>query len=79
MRLEGKIAIVTGGGGGMGRGICACLAREGADVVVSDINLDAGKRCVEMIEEKGRRGLSVQSDVTKEKDCKDLVETVLNA
>ena len=44
-----------------------------------DINLDAGKRCVEIIEEKGRRGLSVQSDVTKEKDCKDLVETVLNA
>ncbi len=79
MRLEGRIAVVTGGGGGMGRGICACLAREGADIVVSDINLDAARRCVEMIEDTGRRGLAVRSDVTSEDDCKDLVNEARNA
>ena len=38
--MQDKVAIVTGGGGGMGRGICACLTREGADVVVSDLDLE---------------------------------------
>ena len=44
MKLEGKIAIVTGGGVGIGRGIVHCLAEEGADVVVVDINGEAGRR-----------------------------------
>lgn len=79
MRLKGKIAIVTGGGGGMGRGICACLAREGADVVVSDINLDAARGCVETLEAMGQHGLAVQTNVTTEEDCKDLVKKALDA
>ena len=44
MRLHDKVAIVTGGGGGMGRGICACLTREGADVVVSDLDLERARQ-----------------------------------
>ena len=78
MRLKGRIAIVTGGGGGMGRGICACLARECADLVVSDIILDAARRCVETIESTGRRGLAVRTDVTNEEDCEDLVNKALD-
>ena len=38
MRLKDRVAIVTGGGGGMGTGISLCLAREGANIVVSDVN-----------------------------------------
>lgn len=79
MRLKGKIAIVTGAGGGMGRGICACLAREGADVVASDMNLDAAKGCVETLEAMGQRGLAVRTDVTNEEDCQNLVDTALEA
>ena len=39
MRLKNRVAIVTGGGGGMGRGISHCLSRDGAHVVVADLNL----------------------------------------
>lgn len=79
MRLKGKIAIVTGAGGGMGRGICTCLAREGADVVASDMNLDAAKGCVETFEAMGQHGLAVRTDVTNEEDCQNLVDTALEA
>ena len=43
MRVKDSIAIVTGGGGGIGSGICRCLTREGADIVVSDINRERAK------------------------------------
>ncbi len=51
MRLQDKVAIVTGGGGGMGRGISHCLSREGADVVVADLNLAGAQATVEAVEE----------------------------
>ena len=79
MRLKGKIAIVTGAGGGMGRGICACLARDGADVVVSDMNLDAAKGCAATLEAIGQHGLAVRTDVTNEEDCQNLIDTALEA
>ena len=79
MRLEDKVAIVTGGGGGMGGGICACLTREGAHVVVSDLNLEAARKGAEAIRQSGRRALAVLADVTREEDCRSLIEEALNA
>ena len=75
--MKDRVPIVTGGGGGMGTGISLCLARAGANIVVSDVNLEAAQGCVEKIEETGQRGLAVQSDVTKEADCTALVEKTL--
>ena len=74
MRLQDKVAIVTGGGGGMGGGICACLAREGAHLIVSDLNLDSAQKRVEEIRQSGRRGLALQSDATREADCQALID-----
>ena len=79
MRLKDKVAIVTGGGGGIGSGICMVLVREGADVVVSDLSLEAAEKCVGLIQEKGRRGLALESNVTVESDCISVVEKALEA
>ena len=77
MRLRDKVAIVTGGGGGMGRGICACLTREGADVVVSDLDPERARQTAAAAEQAGRRGLAVAGDVTSEADCGEVVRQTL--
>ena len=79
MRLKDRVAVVTGGGGGIGGGICMCLAREGADIVIADINLEAAQERVEEIEKTGRRSQAVQSDITSEENCRALVEKTLTA
>lgn len=58
MRLDGKIALVTGGGSGFGAGICRVFAREGARVIVADINLKAAKAVADEI-----GGVAVKADV----------------
>jgi len=65
MRLEEKVAIVTGGGGGLGEGIALCFAKEGADVVVSDINMDLAEKVAEKVRAAGRKALAVQTDVRR--------------
>ena len=47
MRLKDRVAVVTGGGGGIGEGICLCLAREGAHIVVSDQNRPSAEKVAE--------------------------------
>ena len=77
MRLQDSVAIVTGGGGGIGSGICRCLAREGADIVVSDLNTETAQRVVDETEKAGRRGLVVRTDVTDASSCDDLVSQTI--
>jgi meso-butanediol dehydrogenase/(S,S)-butanediol dehydrogenase/diacetyl reductase len=74
MRLKGKIAVVTGGGGGLGEGICLCLAEEGADVVVSDIDQKLAEAVAAKVREKGSKSLAVKTDVSQEDDVKKLVD-----
>ncbi len=68
MRLKDRIAIVTGGGQGIGRAIAEHIAREGGKVVVSDIDLPAARETVEKIHGQGGEAHEVKTDVTRKAD-----------
>ncbi|MBV9262042.1 MAG: SDR family NAD(P)-dependent oxidoreductase, partial [Pseudolabrys sp.] len=70
MRLQGKIAIVTGAGSGMGAAIAKTYAREGAHVTVADIDGGAAKKVADQI---GRAAMAVKCDVTKRRDIDAVV------
>ncbi|MCX5493350.1 glucose 1-dehydrogenase [Kaistia dalseonensis] len=75
-RVNGKIAVVTGGALGMGRAFSLRLAEEGAAVVVSDINADEGHKVVAEIEAKGGRAQFVELDVACEEAWTKLADLV---
>jgi meso-butanediol dehydrogenase/(S,S)-butanediol dehydrogenase/diacetyl reductase len=70
MRLAGKVAVVTGGGSGIGRGIVLALAREGADVAIPDIQVLNAEKVAEEVKGLGRRALAMKADVTSAADVK---------
>jgi NAD(P)-dependent dehydrogenase (short-subunit alcohol dehydrogenase family) len=75
MKLKGKVALVTGAGQGIGRGIAEIFAREGADVVIND--LTANERTEEVasaIRQAGRRALIVEADVSKREEVEKMFE-----
>ena len=75
MRLEGKKALVTGGGRGIGRGIAIRLAREGADVVIDYLNNeDNARESKAEIEAAGRRGMIVQADISRVDDARRVID-----
>jgi NAD(P)-dependent dehydrogenase (short-subunit alcohol dehydrogenase family) len=74
MRLENKVAIVTGGAAGIGRAIALGYAREGARVVVADVSAAAGESTAADIRRAGGEGLFVQTDVSQTADVGRLVE-----
>jgi len=75
MILEGKVAIVTGGGAGIGKAIALRLAEEGADVVIGDIDETAARAVAGQIEALGRRAAAVRTDVTRKPEIEALVDT----
>ncbi len=68
MLVEGKIAVVTGAAQGIGKAIALCLAREGADVIISDISKEKAQEVASEVESLGRRSLSVTVDVTDDEE-----------
>jgi len=77
MRFAGKVAIVTGAARGIGEAIALTLAREGADVVVSDVDLEGARRVAHEIEGLGRKARAIQADVSQREAVQWLVsETV---
>jgi 3-oxoacyl-[acyl-carrier protein] reductase len=77
MRLQGKTAIVTGGGSGFGEGIAKRFAREGANVVVNDLNGAAAERVASEIALDHGRAIAVPGDVTKREDWKTLFDAAI--
>jgi 3-oxoacyl-[acyl-carrier protein] reductase len=74
MELQDQVAIVTGAGRGIGRAIALELASLGADVVVAELNAEAGERTAGEVREQGRRALAVATDVTRRTDLDQLVQ-----
>lgn len=75
--LTGKVALVTGGHGGIGKAIALGLADAGADVVVASRNLEALKAVADEITARGRKSLAVSVDVVDENQVNNMVDTVL--
>jgi NAD(P)-dependent dehydrogenase (short-subunit alcohol dehydrogenase family) len=73
MLLQGKISLVTGASSGIGRAIALAYAREGAKVVVSDVNPDGGRETVALIKQAGGDAVYVAADVGVPEDCRELV------
>lgn len=71
MRLDGKVAVVTGAATGLGKFYALRLASEGADLCVADINVEGVKKTADMIREKGRKAIAIKMDVTSEKETMD--------
>ena len=78
MTLEGKIAIVTGAGMGMGRTDAILLAKEGASVVVADIDLESAENVVAEIKSLGRQAQAVKVDVSSREEVNQMVQKALD-
>lgn len=79
MRLANKTAVVTGAGRGIGRAIALTLARDGASVVVSDINLQTAQGVAQEIIERGGQALALEADVSDAQSVQRLIEKTQEA
>jgi NAD(P)-dependent dehydrogenase (short-subunit alcohol dehydrogenase family) len=78
MRLQNKIAIITGAGSGIGRGIALAFVKEGAGIVVADWSEQGGKETVEQIRKIKGKAVFIKTDVSKTADIDKMVKTCLD-
>ncbi len=75
--LEGKVALVTGGSSGIGRASAVAFARDGARVIIADVDVKGGKETMRMIDEGGGEAIFVRADVTKAAEVEALIYKVI--
>ncbi|MGA9717271.1 MAG: SDR family NAD(P)-dependent oxidoreductase, partial [Acidobacteriaceae bacterium] len=73
MRLENKVALITGASSGIGREAALLFAREGACVVVADVDDKGGQQSAEMIQRENGKAAYVRADVSQAADCERMV------
>ncbi len=78
MRLKDKVALVTGGARGIGQAIAMAFAKEGADIVVADVNLEVAQKTAIDIETLGRKALALEMDVTDYQKVEEGVNKILD-
>jgi NAD(P)-dependent dehydrogenase (short-subunit alcohol dehydrogenase family) len=78
-KLEGKVALITGGDSGIGRAVALAFAREGADVAISYLSEESDAReTVRVVEAAGRKALAMAGDIQEEQHCLDLVDRTVS-
>ena len=78
MRLIGKVALITGGARGIGQAIAMTFAKEGADIVVADVNLEIAQKTAAEIEALGRKAMALEMDVTSYEKVEEGVNKILD-
>lgn len=74
MRLQDKVALITGASSGIGRATCLLFAREGAKVVLVDINDEGGAQTQQAIKKEGGEAIYVHADISKAADCENMIK-----
>ncbi|HAC21295.1 MAG TPA: 7-alpha-hydroxysteroid dehydrogenase [Porphyromonadaceae bacterium] len=75
--LSGKVAIVTGGGDGIGKGSCEILSQAGASIVVSDLDIEKAQAVADEIKAAGGKAIAVPCNVLKDEDLVNVVDTAV--
>ena len=78
MKLEGKVALVTGGAQGIGKSIAMLLAKEGANIAVVDVNLEKAEETAKEIEGLGRKAVAMKVDVSSMEDAENMVSDTVD-
>jgi 3-oxoacyl-[acyl-carrier protein] reductase len=77
LKLAGKVALVTGAAQGIGKAVSLLLARNGADIIVSDVNLEKGEETAKEVQTLGRKALAIKADVARIEDVEKMVEAIV--
>ncbi|WP_454193272.1 SDR family NAD(P)-dependent oxidoreductase [Paenibacillus sp. Marseille-Q7038] len=75
-KLEGKIAIITGAAGGIGKGIATAYVKEGATVAIIDLNAEAGEQTIKELQEYAPESIFIQANLTEHDKLADIVKTI---
>ena len=78
LNLDGRVAVVTGGGGGLGSAMCLAMAKAGADIVVTDFRVEDGEKTVAKVAAVGRKAVLFPADVTKSDQVNDMINKAIN-
>jgi NAD(P)-dependent dehydrogenase (short-subunit alcohol dehydrogenase family) len=78
-RFKGKVALVTGGAAGIGRATALAFAKEGAKIVIADINVAGGEETVKMIRDAGGEGIFIKTDVRISDEAKNMADRAVEA
>src|SRR5699024_5853925 len=78
MKLEGKVAVITGAAAGIGKEIAKLYAKEGASVVISDLNEKGALEVVKKIEKENGKAIAVAANVTKQADVAYMIDQAVN-
>jgi NAD(P)-dependent dehydrogenase (short-subunit alcohol dehydrogenase family) len=76
--VNGKVALVTGSGRGIGKAIALALAERGADIVINDLDMDNAAHTVEEIKALGRKAIAIKADVSSEIEVEEMVKECMN-